>query len=146
MEIEAIARTAQAVPWLYCSDIARSTGFYCDVLGFTLLGGTPAEKSAYIDSQGARIMLQEVSEGALLVGTLEYPFGRGVYLLLQVADVDALHAKLCTRAAQQNVLVQPRNRYYRVGEDMVGHREIVVKDPDGYVLRFYNPIEGLEEA
>ena len=43
-------------------------------------------------------------------------------------------------------MVEPRNRYYRVGEDMVGHREIVLKDPDGYVLRFYHTIEGLEEA
>jgi catechol 2,3-dioxygenase-like lactoylglutathione lyase family enzyme len=146
LEIEAPANAGRVVPWLYCSDIARSTGFYCDVLGFTLLGQTPAEKSAYVDSLGARIMLQEMGEGALLAGTPDYPFGRGVYLLLQAEDVDALHARLCTEAGEQGVLMKPRNRYYRVGEDMVGHREIVVKDPDGYVLRFYHTIEGLEEA
>lgn len=146
LEIEEAAKTGNVVPWLYCSDIGRSTDFYCNVLGFTLLGETPAEKSAYLDSLGARIMLQEVVEGALLAAPLEYPYGRGVYLLLRAEDVDALHSRLCSETGDEGVIIRPRNRYYRVGEDMVGHREIVLQDPDGYVLRFYHSIEGLEEA
>jgi catechol 2,3-dioxygenase-like lactoylglutathione lyase family enzyme len=134
------------VPWLYCADLTRSLAFYLDVLGFSLLGAQTEYCSAYVEHEGAPIMLQEAREGALIEGPLEYPFGRGVYLLLQTNDVDSLHTRLRTKAGDDSVLVAPRNRYYRIGGDMIGHREIVVKDPDGYILRFYHAIEGLEEA
>ena len=145
-EIEEPAKTGPVVPWLYCSDLDRSLGFYRDVLGFQLRGARPEEKSAYIEHHGARIMLQEATAGSLLLPDLEHPFGRGVHLLIATSNVDALHMEVLNKASHPAVYADPRNRWYRIGEGMEGHREIVLQDPDGYLLRFYQRLEGLEGA
>ena len=132
------------VPWLYCANLKESLAFYRDVLGFSLRGARAEERSAYLEYSGGRIMLQELPSDALLAGKLEHPYGRGIHLLIETPDVDAL--ALSASESCTTIFVKPRNRWYQVGEDMEGHREVVFQDPDGYLVRCYQRLEGLEDA
>lgn len=57
--------------------------------------------------------------------------GRGMYLYIQVDDVDATHADLMRRGLTPHTA--PRNWPW-------GYREFILKDPDGYKLCFWQDI------
>src|ERR1700758_3595505 len=68
---------AALVPELLVSDIAKSLRFWRDVCGFTVLFDRPDEGFAYLDLQGAQIMLDEIGKTRdWVTGPLESPFGR----------------------------------------------------------------------
>jgi catechol 2,3-dioxygenase-like lactoylglutathione lyase family enzyme len=69
-----------------------------------------------------------------LAAPLEPPYGRGVNFQIQVAAIDPLHAAVL--AAGAPLLVPPEERWYRRGDRLLGQRQFVVRDPDGYLLRF----------
>ena len=85
-------------------------------------------------------MLEQAGEGprTLLSGPLEHPYGRGANLQIEVADVDALHARAV--AAGCRILLPMEERWYRQGAGEVGNRQFVVLDPDGYLLRFFRSL------
>ncbi len=67
---------------------------------------------------------------------LEHPFGRGINLQIEVADVEALYADL--RRSSLGVVIPLEDRWYRQGLMDSGNRQFVVADPDGYLLRFFS--------
>lgn len=128
------------VPELYVSDIDRSLRFYTGVLGFAVLYDRPAERFAYLDLDGAALMLDQPADpGRLwLAGPLEPPYGRGINLQIEVADVDALNAAVLAVGAP---IERPlEERWYRRRDEWLGQRQFVVQDPDGYLLRFCQPL------
>jgi hypothetical protein len=92
------------------------------------------------------MMLQEPMDGALILQDPAQAYDGGMHLLVETQSVDQLCTRIKTSKSADAILVAPRNRWYRLGEDMEGHREMVVRDPDGYLIRFYQPLEGLEDA
>ena len=77
---------------------------------------------------------QAQSEGAWLTGPLEVPFGRGINFQIVHPELDALHARL---VAEGYPLFQPlRTETYLEGEVAHTQRQLLVQDPDGYLLRF----------
>ena len=65
---------------------------------------------------------------------LERPFGRGVNLQIEVDDAASLARRLA--AAGFEIVVPLEERWYRVGERRLGQRQVVVADPDGYLVRY----------
>lgn len=128
------------VPELYVSDIGRSRRFYTGVLGFTVLYDRPEERFAYLDRDGAALMLDQPADpGRLwLAGPLEPPYGRGINLQIEVADLDVLNAAVL--AAGTPVERPLEERWYRRRDELLGQRQFVVQDPDGYLLRFCQPL------
>lgn len=128
------------VPELLCSDFARSLAFYVAVCGFRIRYERPEDRFAYLDLDGAELMLEQVGEGprTFLSGPLERPYGRGINLQIEVADVDGLHARAV--AAGSEVFLPIEERWYRVGTGEAGNRQFVVLDPDGYLLRFFRDL------
>ena len=128
------------VPELYTSDFARSLAFYTDVLGFSVRYARPDERFAYLDLEGAHLMLEQTLDPArlLLAGPLEHPFGRGMHLQVQVSDVDAVYRRV--REAGCRVLLAIEERWYGRGGDEAGNRQFAVTDPDGYVLRLFQDL------
>lgn len=49
--------TARLVPELNCTDFERSLAFYTDVLGFGVRYARPEQKFAYLEREGAELML-----------------------------------------------------------------------------------------
>jgi catechol 2,3-dioxygenase-like lactoylglutathione lyase family enzyme len=117
---------------LTCSSFARSLRFYTDVLGFTTMRFEPAQRWAELERDGVAIEIAESAEAPLAV--LEYPFGRGVTLLVWTNDADAVYAGVQAYGAR---LHRPMQEIWREEDgSRVGRLAFEVIDPDGYALRF----------
>jgi catechol 2,3-dioxygenase-like lactoylglutathione lyase family enzyme len=131
---------ARLVPELYVESIERSLRFYTTVIGFTVRYERPESRFAYLDLDGAELMIEQIEPGprCWLTGTLEHPFGRGLNLQIEVSDVDALHDRVVDAGLP---LFQPMEEsWYRRGGEEVGNRQFLVQDPDGYLLRFFSSL------
>jgi uncharacterized glyoxalase superfamily protein PhnB len=68
-----------------------------------------------------------------VTGALQPPLGRGINLQIAVADADAVVARLAE--AGWPLSMEAEDRWYRAGSSDVGQRQLLVQDPDGYLLR-----------
>ena len=134
------ASRSRLVPELDVSDLDASLGFYCAVLGFAVLYTRPAERFAYLDLDGASLMIEAAAGPGRRFRTapLEHPFGRGINLQMEVSDVDSVLERVV--AVGGAPLVPIEERWYETDRGLVGHRQFVVADPDGYLLRFFQEL------
>lgn len=129
---------ARLVPELLVRDIGRSLAFYVDVCGFRVLWQRPGDGFAYLEREGAELMLEEPRGRVFLAGPLAPPYGRGMNLQIEVADIGALHGAVL--AAGLALFLPLEDRWYRTGAAESGNRQFVVQDPDGYLLRFFGDL------
>jgi catechol 2,3-dioxygenase-like lactoylglutathione lyase family enzyme len=131
------------VPELTVSDIQQSLAFWTDLIGFQIAYERREEGFAYLDFDGVQVMLEQYiaeDDGQWHTGALQAPFGRGINFQMTVDRVEPILARL---AAVQWPLFRPfADAWYRSGEVEVGQRELIVQDPDGYLLRL---VEALGE-
>lgn len=132
---------ARLVPELDVEDLDRSLAFYVGVAGFRIMFGRPEERFAYLDRDGAQMMLEEAAGPGRRFRTarLEHPYGRGINLMIEVSDIDTLHACI-TVAGSCEIVIPLEERWYRENEIENGQRQFVVADPDGYLLRFFTDL------
>jgi catechol 2,3-dioxygenase-like lactoylglutathione lyase family enzyme len=126
------------VPELICSDIERSLRFYTDILGFAVLYARPEERFAYLDREGAQIMIEQSVGRRFLAAELEHPFGRGINLQIEVAAVEPLYATV--QASGASIYLPLEETWYRRDDILLGNRQFIVQDPDGYLLRFFEDL------
>ncbi|PPH98681.1 bleomycin resistance family protein [Rathayibacter sp. AY1B7] len=127
------------VPELLVADLDRSLGFWCGPCGFRIHYARPEEGFAYLVLGSAHVMLEEAGRGRnWIAAPLERPLGRGMNLQLHVDDADRTAAAL---AEAGTPLFSPlETRWYQVGAEEAGVRQLVVADPDGYLLRFQSSL------
>ena len=126
---------SELTPELGVTDIARSLGFYRDILGFSVVYERPDEGFAFLRYDGLELMLDQIGVGRTWeTGPLEFPFGRGLNLQCRVSTIDPLLARLAQ--ARISLYVPVETKTYRVGDRDVTQRQFCVQDPDGYLLRF----------
>jgi len=127
---------AKLVPELVCSNIAESLRFYTGLLGFRVLYSRPEERFAYLEREGAELMIEQPARKDRLWprAELAYPFGRGINLQIEVADAERLHEAVL--AAGVAVYLPIEERWYRRESDEIGVKQFAIQDPDGYLLRF----------
>ena len=130
---------ARLVPELIVSDIGSSVEFYTRLLGFDVMFDRPEERFAYLDRQGAQLMLEQPTNRSFLLGDLQFPYGRGMNLQIDVDDLDVLYDSVVKAGGR--VALPLEEKWYRVGDDSFGQRQFVVADPDGYLLRFCQPVD-----
>lgn len=121
------------VPELDVSDLATSLAFWCGPLGFTVAYDRPEENFAYLERDGAQVMLCAIN-GNWQTGPLDLPLGRGINLQIAVASVDPILEALTS--LPWPLFRTPHDTRYRVGGREVHLRQFLVQDPDGYLLRF----------
>jgi len=132
------------VPELYVSDLERSLTFYVGLLGFEGVYARPAEHFACLRRGTAHIMLEqapqlrratqaEMHAGQWRTADLEYPFGRGLNLEIQVDEVEETYRRL--EQAAHAVLLAPHFRTYQVAGEPYTVQQLLVADPDGYLIR-----------
>jgi catechol 2,3-dioxygenase-like lactoylglutathione lyase family enzyme len=134
---------ARLVPELLCTGLAGSLAFYVDLCGFRIAYDRPEDGFAYLDLEGAQLMLEEADpadtgERIWWTARPERPFGRGINLQIEVASVDAIHARLV--AAGWPLYRPIEEAWYRAGDRETGNRQFLVQDPDGYLLRFFSDL------
>jgi catechol 2,3-dioxygenase-like lactoylglutathione lyase family enzyme len=128
------------VPELDVADLSRSVNFYLDALGFSVRFERPEERFAYLTRGPVHLMLEQADGPGrrYRIAPLEYPFGRGMNLQIQVPDVDRLHAQALRAGATIDIPLE--ERWYRQGDEEAGNRQFVVVDLDGYLLRFFSSL------
>jgi catechol 2,3-dioxygenase-like lactoylglutathione lyase family enzyme len=126
------------VPELVCADLQSSLAFYTTVLGFTIAFQREDEHFAYLEREGAELILQGPADRIFAAGELQHPYGRGVNLQIEVSDVDSLHQAVI--AAGAPVYLPMEEKWYRRDDVLLGNRQFIVQDPDGYLLRFYRDL------
>ncbi len=139
-----MAGKPKLVPELLVSNIKASVDFYTHVAGFRIVYDRPEFGFAYIEREGAEMMLEEIpavnadQSRAWIAGPLERPFGRGINFQIEVSDVEALYADVNT--AKASIFMAMESKWYRKTDYEVGNRQFIVSDPDGYLLRFYQDL------
>ena len=125
------------VPELYVSDFSVSLRFYTEILGFRVLYARHDPEFVYLEQEELQLMLIQRDE-SWLGSALEPPYGRGVNLQMEVTDVQPIYERLL---ANGTVMQRDLKDVWREADDILtGQREFYVQDPDGYLLRFCQPL------
>lgn len=122
------------LPELYVTDFKNSLHFYIDILGFKIEYQRQNPNFAFLSYQGSQLMIQELRAGEKETEKLEYPFGRGINFQINTNSV----SKIIDSLKQYDYLLKRgiKDSWYRENDVLHGCREILVTDPDGYLLRF----------
>jgi catechol 2,3-dioxygenase-like lactoylglutathione lyase family enzyme len=129
------------IPEFTVTDVAQSVRFYVDVLGFAVLYERPEERFAYLVRGRAHLMLEQHGGRSYHSAPMEHPYGRGMHLQIEVAEVGGVIALWEAVQASGAAIVLPlEDRWYRRKDHEVGNRQFVTQDPDGYVLRFFESL------
>ena len=123
------------VPELLITDLATSLNFWVTLCGFEILYDRPKEGFAYLHSGTAHIMLEQIGIGRNWVSaTLERPLGRGVNFQVTVAAIMPLVERLSYSGWP--LFISPEDKWYQTGGTEAGVSQLLVQDPDGYLVRF----------
>ena len=122
-------RDSRAV--LAVQDLARSTRYYTEVLGFTL-DPIHAPGWSFLCRDGIQLMLGECPDEVAAGETGNHSW----FAWIRVKDVDALHRDVAGRGAE--VIIPPGDRDH-------GHREFGVRTPDGHRILFAEPQAWIRE-
>jgi catechol 2,3-dioxygenase-like lactoylglutathione lyase family enzyme len=121
------------IPELSVSNFEKSLLFYTEILPFRVEFQRPESQFAFLSYQGCQLMITQ-EQTTWKTGTLEYPYGRGIHLAMLVDRLDNLLQSL--REHSHPLFAEPVEQWYRQGQILLGRREFLVMDPDGYLLRF----------
>ncbi|MDF2881791.1 MAG: glyoxalase/bleomycin resistance protein/dioxygenase [Clostridiaceae bacterium] len=121
------------IPELSVSDINKCKNFYIDILGFHLEYERLEDKFAFLSYGDTQIMIEEIN-GYWNTAELQYPFGRGINFQIASDDVH----KIANNLKKNNInlfrdIVESR---YECNSEIFIQKELLVQDPDGYLLRF----------
>ncbi len=123
------------VPELWCSDFEESLRFYTETLGFEVVQRRGQSLHAYLDLEGAQIMLAHwKQDGSWETAQLQKPFGRGINFQIVVKNVRQIYQAVRCSGVKPFVEIYT-NDYWRT-DRMDKRKEFAVLDPDGYLLRF----------
>ena len=121
------------IPELSVSSIETSKDFYVNKLGFKIEYERKEDKFIFISFENNQIMFQEINNN-WSVGTLEYPFGRGINFEMTVSNIDKLYNKV--KASNITLFKDLMISNYRKDNKTIVQKEFLIQDPDGYLLRF----------
>ena len=124
-------RFNKLIPELSVSDFEKSLEFYTTILGFRI--EYTRQKFAFLSLNGSQIIIEEVNNN-WNTGKLEHPFGRGINFQIEVRDIKPILQSL--NKNKHDLFRKPKDNWYRKANQLIGCREFLVQDPDGYLLRF----------
>jgi catechol 2,3-dioxygenase-like lactoylglutathione lyase family enzyme len=126
------------LPELYVSSFDKTVNFYINILGFKLEYQRDNPKFAFLSYQRSQLMFQELKPGEKDEEKLEFPFGRGINFQIETDDIQ----KVIEALGKNNYPLKrgSKESWYKENKTLHGCREILVMDPDGYILRFSQDI------
>jgi hypothetical protein len=106
--------------------------------GFSIMFQRTDPNFAYLEIGGAQLMIEEDHQSAWRVAEIDSPRGRGINLQIDVPSVNEVNS----RVEKSGFLVfRPvHERWYSTSEGEIGQLELLVQDPDGYLLRLVSDI------
>lgn len=128
----------KTIPELTVTNLVNSLNFY-KMCGFKIEYERPEDKFAFISLGEIQFMLQEYCENEKWqLASLEYPFGRGINFQLEVENVDEVYQSL--KENNYEIKFDMEENWYREKNLLLGCKEFLVQDPDGYLLRFQSDL------
>ncbi len=122
------------IPELSVKNLEKSINFY-KLIGFKIEYERKENKFVFLSMGEIEFMLQEIEEkNKWDIAPLEYPFGRGINFQLEVDNVDKIYNTL--KKNNYEIAFEIEENWYRQNNLLLGNKEFLVKDPDGYLLRF----------
>ena len=122
-------------PNLIVRDVARSTAFYRDVLGFSINQTVPDEAPfvfVWLEKDGVPVFLNDITAAAHdYPDAAKLPPGGTVAMFFVITGVDDYHAAIASKAT---VVMPLKTQFY-------GMREFAVEDPDGHILTFAERVD-----
>lgn len=135
-----IMKKSSLIPELKVSDFRKSLDFYTRLAPFKILYERPENDFAMLEINGAQLMIEGLDKSRTwFVGPMEKPFGRGMHLQIEVEDVQNLYQIF--RKADYPIFFEMEEKQYRINDKEIGHKQFLVQDPDGYLLRFFEPLK-----
>ncbi len=122
------------IPELSITNIDDSLKFYIDILGFKKEYERKKNKFVFLSFQNSQIMLEEINNN-WFVGNLEKPFGRGINFQIETDNLELINTNL--KKHNYPLFREIKENTYKVNEESITQRELLVQDPDGYLLRFF---------
>ncbi len=110
---------------LYCERWRETLDFYRRVLALPV----SVEKDWFVEFQLTEYSFVSIADAGR--ATIDAAGGRGVTLALQVEDIDAVHARLSDAGVDVPA----------VGRHPWGALSFFCRDPEGYRLEFWQPLE-----
>ena len=122
------------IPELSVSNLKNSLKFY-ETLGFKIEYERPENKFVFLSMGEIQFMIQEISDDDKWdVAPLSYPFGNGINFQLEVDNVESIYNSL--KENNYKIAFDIEENWYRQDNKLLGNKEFLVQDPDGYLLRF----------
>lgn len=121
------------IPELNVSNFEKSLKFYTGIIGFKIEYKRDEPKFAMISFQGSQIIIEEVNNN-WSTSKLEYPFGRGINFQIEVDKIQPILDNL--KKHNYPIFIEPKENWYKQNNQLLGNKEFLIKDPDGYLLRF----------
>ena len=122
------------IPELSVTNLEKSLNFY-KTIGFKIEYERPENKFVFLSLGEIQFMLQELTvDDKWDVGPLIYPFGNGINFQLEVDDVQKIYNAL--KENHYEIAFDIEENWYRKDDKLLGNKEFLVQDPDGYLLRF----------
>lgn len=127
-------------PELKVTDFKKSLDFYTNLAGFNVLYDRPEEDFAMLEIGNSRLMIEGLTDKSRVwkTGALEQPFGRGMHFQINVPNIQELYNKF--KSISYPIYLEMEEKWYRVNDKEGGHKQFLVQDPDGYLLRFYEDL------
>jgi catechol 2,3-dioxygenase-like lactoylglutathione lyase family enzyme len=122
------------VPELTVMDFEKSVNFYVNTIGFEIKYSRSHPQFAYLEFEGAQIMIEEFHQDGWNLPGMEYPLGRGMNLQIECNDVVSIKERLLNSG--HSLFMDITENWYQTEQTSVGNKEFIVQDPDGYMIRF----------
>lgn len=122
------------IPELSVTNLKKSIEFY-KTIGFKIEYERIEDKFVFLSMGEIQFMLQEITENDKWdVAPLSYPFGNGINFQLEVESVDKIYNSL--KKNNYKIAFEIEENWYRKDDKLLGNKEFLIQDPDGYLLRF----------
>lgn len=132
----------KSVPELSVTNLKSSLNFY-KIIGFKTEYERPENKFAFISLNQIQFMLQELSDSDKWdIGKPTYPFGNGINFQLEIDNISEVYNNL--KSNNYKIAFEIEENWYRQDNKLLGNKEFLVQDPDGYLLRFSEDL-GIKE-
>ena len=130
----------QIIPEFDVFNLEESLHFYVDLLGFKIVYDRIEDKFAFLQMENVQIMIQEINfeNNKWETGKLEYPLGRGINFQIDVTNIDEIYGKL--KENDYKIFEDIEEHFYKKDDTILGCKEFLVQDPNGYLLRFSQDI------
>ena len=131
----------QMLPELDVFNLEDSLHFYIDLVGFHIVYDRKEDKFAFLQFENVQLMIQQIDKdnNKWKTGKLEYPLGVGINFQIDVTNIDEVYQRF--KKENYKIFVEMEDHWYRKDNILMGCREFLVQDPNGYLLRFSQDLE-----